>query len=108
VCTESCIDGSVDLFFACHVNTSNDVPVVVRHDLFNNVPGEHFLTVDDAGDLQDFARLALEFGLQVSALLAARQVAKDGFVDGGGGHGDAVGHDCRPPAATLEPHPRWE
>ena len=91
--TEGSLDGGVDFLLAGHVDPSDNVAVVVRHDLLDHVAGEHFLAVDDAGDFEDFGRLALEFGLEVSALLAARQVAKDGFVDGGGRLGNAVGHE---------------
>ena len=46
------VDGGVDFLLARHVDTSDDVAVVVRHDLFNHVAGEHLFTVDDARNFE--------------------------------------------------------
>jgi len=107
--TEGSLNRGVDFLFPGHVDPSDDMAVVVGHDLLDHIAGEHFLAVDDAGDFEDFSRLALEFRLKVSAFLAARQVAEDGFVDGGGRLWNAVGHDGMASSAILEPHPscRW-
>ena len=90
--TEGSLNRGVDFLFPGHVDPSDDMAVVVGHDLLDHIAGEHFLTVDDAGNFEDFCRLALELSLEVSTFLAARQVAEDGFVDGGGRLGNAVGH----------------
>ena len=104
--TKGGVDGGVDFLLARHVDPSDDVAVVVRHDLFNHVAGEHLFSVDDAGNFQDFGGLTLEFSLKVSTLLATWKVPKDGFVDGGRWFRDAVHHDFPSQSATLEPHPR--
>ena len=94
MCSQSSLNGSVDFLLAGHVDPGDNMAVVVGHDLLNHVAGEDFLPVDDAGNLQYFGRLTLEFGLKVGSLLASGQVAEDGFVDGGRWFGDAVHHDA--------------
>ena len=89
------LDGGVHFLLTCHVDSGDDVAVVVGHDLLDNVAGEDFLTVDDAWNFDHFGGLTLEFGLEFGSLLAAGQIAEHRFVDGGGGLGDAVDHGDR-------------
>ena len=103
--TKCSIDGCVDFLLAGHVDPSDDVAVIVWHHLFNHITGEHFFSVDDTGNFQNFGGLTLEFGLEVSTFLTSRQVAENGFVDWGRWFGDAVHHDSPSTSATLEPHP---
>ena len=50
--TKGGVNGGVDFLLARHVDTSDDVAVVVRHDLFNHVAGEHLFSVDDARNFE--------------------------------------------------------
>ena len=86
-------DGSVDFFLSSHVDSSDDVAVVVGHHLLNHIAGEDLFTVDDARNFQDFRGLSLEFHFKVSTLLAAGQVAEHGFVHRGRWLWDAVHHE---------------
>ncbi len=86
------VDGSVDFLLSSHVNTGDDVAVVVGHHLLNHIAGEDLFTVDDARNLQYFGRLTLEFGLKFGSLLAAGQVAEHRFVHRGRWLGNAVHH----------------
>ena len=51
---KGCLNRFFDVRLGCHVNSSDDVAVIVRHDLFNNIACEDFLAVDDAWDFDDF------------------------------------------------------
>ena len=87
------VDGSVDFFLTRHVDTGDDMAVLVGHHLLNHIAGEDLFTVDDARNLQHFGGLSLEFYFKFSTLLAAWQVAEHRFVHGGRWLWNAVHHD---------------
>ena len=57
---KGCLNCFFDVGLGCHVNSSDDVAVVVGHDLFNHIAGEDFFAVDDAWDFDDFGRLTVK------------------------------------------------
>ena len=90
--TQGGLDGSVDFLLASHVNSGDDVAVVVGHHLLNHIASEDLFTVDDARNLQHFRGLSLEFNFKFSPFLAAWQVAEHRFVHRGRWLGNAVHH----------------
>ena len=91
--TQCRLDGSVDFLLSSHVDSSDDMAVVVGHHLFNHIAGEDLFTVDDARNFQHFRGLSLEFNFKFSPFLAARQVAEHRFVHRGRWLWNAVHHD---------------
>lgn len=94
MCVKCGTDGGLDFFLACHVNSGNDVTVVVGHDLFNDIASENFFTVDDARDLENFIGLSLQFYFKSGALSTSGEVSENGFVDRRWWHWYAVDHDA--------------
>ena len=58
---KGCLNGFLDVRLGCHVNSSDDVAVIVGHDLLDHVACEDFLAIDDAWDFDDFRRLSVKF-----------------------------------------------
>ena len=86
------------------MNSGDDVAVVVRHDLLNDVTSEDFLAVDDAWYFEDFAFLSGDFGLQVSTLGASWEVAEYRFVNGGRWARNIVHHATMLSQTPLQHH----
>ena len=55
------IDAALDFGFAGQMHPGQDVGVVVRHHLLNDVPGPHLFTVDDAWNLEHLSALTRQF-----------------------------------------------
>jgi hypothetical protein len=58
------VDGPLNLCRAREMNPCEDVPVVVRHHLFNDVAGPDLLSRDDARNLEDLATLTVDLRLK--------------------------------------------
>ena len=68
MCIKCGLNGCLYFGFSGHMDSCNDVAVVVWHDLLNDVTGEDFFTVDHAWYLKNFRGLTLEFNLKFESL----------------------------------------
>ena len=54
----------IDFLFTGKVHSGKNMPMVVRHDLFNDVVGPNFFSVNDARNFDDFRHLSGKFSLK--------------------------------------------